>query len=155
MVLRAQRRIPFDQIVTRLEAQIMPLVQEFTEQLRHDFPELKITLDTKRISEGSGADEYVIQLECRLRNAPQARYSALGLLIGATLSDLTSYPRLNAFLGWFLDDNEYAGERPIELAYHPYLDEQEFFEDCVQILMIEDLPVMYKIFRSEIEKHSE
>ena len=144
---------PFDEIIPRLERDILPVMQNWSKELERDFTSIQVKLNTTRSDNPSPFDKYFysIYITCSKKGATKfPEFGDLVLSVDLKQRDDTSHPKLSAEVGMLVDE-ESEGDWGFNPIAKPFANDQEVTEDVFQILE-KTLPHLYNSLRTFLEK---
>ncbi len=156
LLFQAQRRYPFDEIVRALEGEIRPSVEAFAETLQREYPDLKIefvSADATQLPDFPHSlylHSYRLGIDCRFSDDIHADYNELDLAIFLQQREATAYPRLTAWVGWLVDE-ENGGDWGVDITHKTLSGNQDYAPHQLDLLR-DALPGCFMSFRKEITR---
>lgn len=154
MLFRAQRRMPFDTIIEWLREHIRPVLDNAVSGFEKMYPAYTFALTdiTHQRPESDDSRQYVLGLKCVLdeNSDDPVGYNVLDFTIVVNQMYLTDYPKINALIGWLVDEE--SGEAwGIDVVFQPLYWEREVAQHVLQQLE-ESLPECMRRFKLELDK---
>lgn len=160
LLFQAQRRYPIDEIVQVLEHEVGPPIEAFAETLQREYPDLKIEFVRARATPSPhwphafDLHSHRLGIDCQFSDDAHADYNQLKLSVWLQQRDATAYPRLQAWVGWLVDE-ESGGDWGLDVVYDATRGFGEYAPHQVGLLK-NALPSYFERFRKEVvRKRSE
>lgn len=147
--LRVKRRLPFDEIASWLESNILPILQTWQQELEHDFVNMQFRVNATRSINSSGKHFYNIYIECRPKESSKPDYGDLLLSVYLNQYYSTSYPCINANVARLVDEEsegDWGHHRIATLFY-----DSEVNHHLLGTLKV-SLPQLYQALRTALGK---
>jgi hypothetical protein len=156
MLFRAQRRYLFDEVAQALESSFRLPVEAFAEALRQDYPDLSIEIISKRTAlrpeqpNTQDSRAYHLGIHCQFSADAHLDFNQLDLLILLLQIDAATYPHLQAWVGWLIDE-ESGGDWGLDIVYDAIGGIGDYSPHHLDLLR-QALPIYFERFRSEVAR---
>ncbi len=156
LLFQAQRRYPFDEIVRVLEHEIRPPIEAFAAALRREYPDQKIEFVSASATQSPDfphslyLHSYRLGVSCQFSDDAHTAYNKLDLAIYLQQREATAYPKLDAWVGWLVDE-ESGGDWGVDIVYKAIIGGQDYAPHYLDLLL-KALPSYFKSFRKELAR---
>lgn len=151
---QAKRRIPFDEIVEWLRQNILPIIDKIATDVEQDNNDVNAKVNISYQLDNPMLPHmyrYMIDIECRRKDEPKiSEGNTVTLSIVAHQRDSTSYPTIDSFVGWLVDE-ESGGDFGLDIVERGTFPQQEIHEGVLN-QMKHSLSYLEKRLKIETQK---